>query len=175
MPSDTQLQMRRPNLHDLPPLPALPPGYALRIATSEDAVGIANVLASAFGPEWDESRVRRALLDAPDVDTTYVVTRAGEPVATAAARLLPERFPGSGYLHWVGTHADHRGKRLGAAAVIAVLHRFVPLGCRDAVLETEPFRRPAIRTYLNLGFQPEPRGPEQAEVWQKILAEVASR
>lgn len=173
MLADTQVQMRRPDLTDLPPLPALPPAHALRVALDVDAAGIAAVLASAFGEAWDVEQVRQKLLDAADVDTTYVVTAGGEPVATAAARLLPERFPGAGYLHWVGAHADHRGKRLGAAVVIAVLHRFVELGCQDAVLETEPYRLPAIRTYLDLGFQAEPRGGGQEEVWREIMAAVA--
>lgn len=166
--------MRRSVLDDLPPLPPLPPGYALRVAGPADAAGIADVLASAFGPEWTADRVREALLEAPDVERTFVVAVAGRPVATASARLLPALYPGSGYVHWVGAHAAHRGRRLGAAVTLAVLDRFRALGCRDAVLETDPPRLPAIRTYLGLGFRPEPRDARHERVWREILAGLAS-
>ena len=109
MADERQLFMRRPNLDDLPPPPPLPAGHGLRRATGGDAEALAAVLASAFGPEWTAGRVRQALLDAPDVETTFLIEVDGIPVATAAARLLPERYPGSGYLHWVGVHAAHRG------------------------------------------------------------------
>jgi mycothiol synthase len=166
-----QLLMRRPHLDDLPPV-ALPAGYELRAAGDADAGALATTLASAVGPEWTTERVRAALLDAPDVDTTLVATSGGAPVGTASARLDLERFPGSGYLHWVGVHAAHQGQRLGHALSLAVLHRFRELGCRDAVLETDPPRLPAIRTYLRLGFRPEPVVPAHEALWPAILAEI---
>lgn len=167
-----QIFMRRPNLDDLPPLPPLPAGHELRAARAADAAGLAAVLASAFGPEWTVDHVHRELLGAPDVRTTFVVTEHGIPVATASARLLPDRFPGSGYLHWVGVDAAHRGRRLGAVVTLAVLHEFRAIGCRDAVLETEPFRLPAVRIYLNLGFRPEPAASGHEAVWHEVLASL---
>lgn len=164
-----QLFMRRPALDDLAPIPALPPGYQLRVAKGADASGLAVVMASAFGPEWTVDRVRKKLLDPPDVLRTWFITHDHEPVATASVRLLPDRYPGSGYLHWVGTHQDHRERALGAIATLAVLHDFREIGCRDAVLETDPPRLPAIRTYLKLGFQPEYRAPGQEATWNGIL------
>lgn len=169
-----QLFMRRPELSSLPALWAAPEGYALRTAGPEDADGIAAVLASAFGPEWSAQRVRDALLDAPDVKATFVVVQAGRPVATASARLLPARFPGSGYLHWVGSHREHRGRRLGALVSLAALYYFREAGCRDAVLETDPPRLAAIRTYLQLGFLPEFVDPEHEALWREITAALAA-
>jgi mycothiol synthase len=164
-----QLFMRRPSLEDLAPLPVLAEHDALREARSDDAAALAGVLSSAFGQEWTVERVREALLDAPDVDTTFVVTSMARPVATASSRLDPERYPGSGYLHWVGVHASARGRQLGRAVSLAVLYRFRDLGCRDAVLETDPPRFPAIRIYLHLGFVPEPRVPAHETIWRDIL------
>ena len=175
MADERQVFMRRPTLDGLPPLPPLPPRHELRRATAHDADGLAAVLASAFGPEWTADRVREALLDAPDVETTFLIEVDGTPIATAAARLLPERYPGSGYLHWVGVHAAHRGRGLGRAVVLAVLDRFRALGCRDAVLETDPPRLPAIRVYLDLGFHPEPRAPEDDARWRGILDRLTDR
>lgn len=166
-----QLLMRRPRLDDLPPLPPLAGGDVLRVAGPNDAEALAVVLDSAFGPDapWNAAVVRRRLLDAPDVVETLLLEANGEPVATAAARLDPAGFPGSGYVHWVGVHADHRGRSLGRIVTLAVLHRFVALGCRDAVLETDPHRIPAIRTYLRLGFVPEPISPEHKAIWRSIM------
>jgi mycothiol synthase len=156
-------------------MPLLPEGYSLRAAVSEDDVGLAAVMASAFGPEWTTARVRQALLDAPDVKVTYLIAAGTTPVATASARLVPDRFPHSGYVHWVGSHLEHRGRRLGAIASIAVLQYFREVGCRDAVLETDPFRLPAIRTYLNLGFVPENVDPEHERVWREVFANLQGR
>ena len=166
--------MRRSDLDGLP-ASSLPVGHALRRAGGADADGIAGVMASAFGPEWTPERVRRSLLDAPDVETTFVIETAAGPVATASARLDPVRFPDSGYVHWVGVHADHWGRRLGAAVVLAVLDRFRELGCRDAVLETDPPRLPAIHVYLGLGFRPEPAGPAHEAMWRDIFANLRAK
>lgn len=167
-----QLFMRRSELTSLPPLWSPPEGYLLRDAVAADADGIAAVMVSAFGPDWTPDRVRAALLDAPDVKATYLVVKDGEPVATASARLVPERYPDSGYLHWVGAHEAHRGRRLGALVSLAALHYFRDAGCRDAVLETDPPRLAAIRTYLGLGFLPEMADPEHERVWREVRAQL---
>jgi mycothiol synthase len=169
MSTTRQLFMRRPDLEDLPPLPSLPAGYEIRTAGPEDAEAIAAVMASAFGPEWSAAMVREKLLDAPDVPETFVVTADGVPVATASARFAPEQYPGSGYVHWVGADVAHQGKGLGFAVTLAVLHYFREHGCRDAILETDPPRLPAIRVYLGLGFRPEVVTPEHEEIWRDIL------
>jgi mycothiol synthase len=80
-----------------------------------------------------------------------------------------DRFPGSGYVHWVGVHPDARGMRLGAAVSLRAMYRFVELGCRDAVLETDDHRIPALKTYFALGFQPENACPTHPERWKKVL------
>ena len=175
MTASRQLLMRRSTLDDLPPTPPLPPEHKLRQATADDADGLAALLTAAF-PErpWTPDRARAALLDAPDVDATYVVTYGGVPVATASARLPPDDFPGSGYVHWVGADPAHRGRGLGRAVTLATLHRFRELGCRDAVLETDPPRLPAIRLYLALGFRPEPHDPQDEARWRSVLAALGA-
>lgn len=169
-----QLFMRRPGLNDLPSIPALPSRYRLRLAHDADVVGLASIMTSAFGPEWTVDHVREKLVEPPDVVRTWLITRDDEAAATASARLLPGRYPGSGYLHWVGTHRAHRGKALGAIVTLAVLRDFHNMGCHDAVLETDPPRLPAIQTYLKLGFQPESRAAGQEAIWNGILMELAA-
>jgi mycothiol synthase len=164
--------MRRLDLKDLPDL-ILPEGYMLRRAVPDDAPRLARLLQAAF-PEmhWDEEQSRERLLEAPDVTDTLLICREDVCVASASARLLPVRFPGSGYVHWVGSDPEHRGRRLGATVTLAVLHRFVELQCESAVLETEDWRLPAIRTYLRLGFLPIRYGTDPENTWAKISANL---
>ena len=175
----TNLLMRRPDLLDLPPLPALPNGYALRETQPGDIPAVAAVLNRAFAGDtwdparsWDEARVAATLNEEQGVKQTLVIDFGGRPIATASARLQPERFRGSGYLHWVAVDPDHRGQRLGFFLSLAVLHTFVTLGCADALLETQDHRLAAIQTYLRLGFMPEYRDETHRERWDAIQARL---
>ena len=146
--------MRRPSLIDLPLPPELPPGLTLRPYRSGDDVSLARLLGRAFGDEiWTVDHVHTALIDASDVEQTYVIAKALAIIATASARLLPEKFPGSGYLHWVASDPDYRRMHLGKIVVLAVLSEFARQGHGDCVLETETFRIPAIKLYKSLGFE----------------------
>ena len=166
--------MRRPNLNNLPALPSLPAGSTLRVAGPNDAPALAALLQSAFPDEvWTLERVQSALLEAPDVAETYILTRGAELLATASARIAPE-FPRSGYLHWVAVAPEARGQRLGFDISLAALHDFAKRGCADAVLETDDHRLAAIKTYQNLGFVPEPRHDSHPERWAETLANLAA-
>jgi mycothiol synthase len=66
----------------------------------------------------------------------------------------------------------HQGQKLGYIVSLAVLNMFVERGCKDAVLETDDHRLPAIKTYRNLGFHPEHRHETHPERWARILADL---
>ena len=163
-------------LHDLENILALPDtvlDYSIRLYHAGDEIALANVLNSSFDDiDWPVEKVLSDLVNAPDVKAIYVATLKDIPVATASARYLPEQYPGSGYLHWVGADPAHRGHQLGYYMTLAVLHHFKDNGCRDSVLETDDYRLPAIKTYLKLGYQPEHRDPTHAERWAKILSQL---
>ncbi|MER3426298.1 MAG: hypothetical protein C4299_03930 [Thermoleophilia bacterium] len=171
-PRKTSLLLHRPHLHDLPAIPPLPGGYVLRSFTgADDLADLSTTLSEAFNDPWPPERVRTELTEAPDVKAVYVVAWQGKPVATASSRYLPERFPHSGYVHWVGTHPLHARKGLSAALMAQVLQDFVERGYKDAVLETEDFRLPALRLYLKTGFLPvyEVRGEDHRKRWSAIF------
>ena len=170
----TRLFMRRPWLDDLPPFPSLSEDYVLRRGVHADLPALATLLTCAFDEVWDEERVRRTLLDAPDVEATYVVARGDLLVATASARLMPEHYPGSGYLHWVGADPTHHGKGLGMLVNLRVLQHFQEAGLRDAVLETQDFRVAAVRSYLRIGFVPEYHYGDAGETlrWARLLPRI---
>ena len=164
--------MRRPHLRDAPAVPPPPPGYELRTFGGEtDLEPLAATLTAAFGEPWGVEAVRRVLTESPDVRAVYVAAHGGRPVATASSRYLPERFGGSGIVHWVGTHPEHAGRGLGLALVARVLDDFAERGYPDAVLQTDDFRLPAIRMYLKLGFTPvyEVEGEDHRARWSAVF------
>ncbi|MGN6485901.1 MAG: GNAT family N-acetyltransferase [Thermomicrobiales bacterium] len=174
----TQLLMQRPDL-DGDPLATLPAGYELRLATPDDEEALAVLLSAAFAElgEWTAATVRERLTQAADVDAVYVIAFAGTPVATASSRHDHERFPGTGYVHWVGVSPEHRGQNLGSALMDQMLVDFRARGYRDAVLETDDFRLPAIRTYLKHGYVPVPenvKGEDHRWRWSAVLPQVLS-
>jgi mycothiol synthase len=166
---DTRLFMRRPHLYELPQLPTAPPGYSMRTYEADDCRGLGEVLSRSFQELWDDERVRSTLTAAPDVVRTHVVLCEARLVATASVRILPDLYPGSGYLHYVGVDPAHTRRGLGRLVTLRVLHDFRDAGLRDAVLETEVFRLPAIRLYLQLGFVPESRDLGEQIRWSSAL------
>lgn len=170
------LLMRRPHLDDIPAARALPEGYVLRLAEPADDAPIAETLRESFAEPWDVERVRRELTRSDDVVATYVVAWDGRPIATASSRWLPERFPGTGYVHWVGTHPSHARKGLAAGLLVELLRHFHAAGRDEAVLETDDHRHPAIRSYLRLGFTPvyEVGGGDHRGRWSAIFQQLHS-
>jgi mycothiol synthase len=164
-----QLFMRLPELSDLPPAAPLQHRYTLRAAVPADHESLAELLSEAFGDTWDAARVAEEFSPGNGVEATYVVALPGGVVATAAARRLPDRYPEAGYLHYVGARFSERGRRLGELVTRRVLVHFAGSGLNQAVLETDDFRLPAVRTYLRLGFVPEPRVAGDAVRWSKVL------
>lgn len=153
----TQLFMRRPDLTGLPGSVSAPEGFGLRTANVEDdrdSTQLATVLTQAFGDLWTPSRVRSALSADEGVQATYAVTAGDDIVGTASVRVLPDSYPDTGYVHWVGVLPAQQGKRLGQLVTEQVLVHFASLRLAAAVLETDDFRIPAITTYLRLGFVP---------------------
>jgi mycothiol synthase len=170
-----QLRMYRPHLNDLHTGTPLPAGYGLRTAHGpDDEIALAGVLAASFAEEWTVDRVRQQLTAAPEVLAVYVATWGDEPVATAASRWVPHRFPETGYVHWVGTDPGHARRGLGLGLMLRVLQDFKDRGYRHAILETDDFRLPAIRTYLRCGFVPvaDVDGEDHRDRWSAIFQAI---
>jgi mycothiol synthase len=169
----SQLIMHLRTLDDLPSLPESPPGYSVRLLNPGEEDALTVILSEAF-PEvgWDLERTHRALINAPDVEAIYVATYQDAPVATASVRYLPDKFPDEGMVHWVGALSEHRGKGLGRAVVLRVLHHFREDGYTASALETDDFRLAAIKTYLGLGFKPRYTHPDHESRWQAIMKAI---
>ncbi|MET3805943.1 mycothiol synthase [Nakamurella sp. UYEF19] len=163
----TQLFMTHPG-----PLPAAAvPAPGLRPATSADASALARLLSVAFDEQWDEARVRRELLDAVDVPVTWMLPSSveGEVSATASERIMPQEYPGAGYVHYVAVSAAEQGRGLGTMITARCLAGFTDRGLTTAVLETDDFRPGAVVSYLRLGFVPTYRDEAEMLSWSALF------
>lgn len=165
-----QLLMRLPSLEGVSERgPKTSRERLVERADGEDAAAIGDLLSMAFEEPWDAERVGEELGPAQGVDASYVVRNGSKVIAVASSRRVPEIFPDMGYVHYVATDAAERGRGLGGAVTKAVLLHFASLGLSGAVLETDDFRLPAVRTYLRLGFVPEYRHETDQARWSEIL------
>ncbi|KFN11958.1 GNAT family N-acetyltransferase [Paenibacillus macerans] len=164
-----QLVMRRSDLSDLPDMAEsqLPSGFHLRSYEAGDDAAWESIIRRAFG--WERNFGREIAGHACFKPERVLFICAGAaPVATACAWHEPGWGTDSGYLHMVAVDPDYAGMGLGYAVSLAALRQMRAEGRRQAVLETDDFRLPAIVTYFKLGFQPEARDEVQRERWKKV-------
>lgn len=169
-----QLRMVRPNLKDLPKL-ELPTGYSLRTYRDGDEVHWANIISDSFGGRERTAQDTRNEITGRDVfvsDGFYFVTHHDIPVGTACAWRQSVDEAEVGYVHMVGVLSKHTGQKLGKWVSLAVLYYFRDNEFSCSMLDTDDFRLPAIKTYLNLGFVPVYVDDTQPERWEKILKKL---
>jgi GNAT superfamily N-acetyltransferase len=168
-----QLFMERPSLADLPPL-APPPGGGVRSYQAGDEAAWVAIVNDAFGfdhpAEWFWQRLGDGQFRPERV---WFATLDGQPVATAAAWLEPDRWDqATGVLHMVAALAAHRGRGLGRLACLAALHQLAAEGRARVRLRTDDHRLPAIRVYRGLGFEPFDCHESHAGRWAAIEREL---
>lgn len=169
-----QLKLRRGRLDDLPPV-QLPAGYGLRCYRDEsDGAAWEQIVAAAFERETEagefETRMKRHEAFRPE--RVLFAIHDEMPVATASAWDSPGWGEQTGQVHMVGVAPGHQGKHLGYWVSLAVLHQFHREGRRDAMLSTDDFRLPAVKTYLRLGFVPVLVHENQRQRWAKVFAAI---
>ncbi|MCC7017859.1 MAG: GNAT family N-acetyltransferase, partial [Rhodospirillales bacterium] len=138
---------------DLPaalPALSLPEGYRLRGYRPGDAPAWELIIRETFAtePRFDPM-MRRDPGFRPE--RVLFLFHGDEPAATASAYCRPQHGLGVGYLHMVGVRPRHNGKGLGYQISLACLLQMLHEGRRAALLQTDDYRIPAIKTYLKLG------------------------
>lgn len=169
-----QLRMVRPDLDNLPKL-ELPPGYGMRTYREGDEVHWANIISDSFGGKQRTAEDTRNEITGQErfvPDGFYFATHDGTPVGTACAWRQTVDETEVGYVHMVAVASAHTGHKLGKWVSLAVLIYFRDYGFRCAMLDTDDFRIPAIKTYLNLGFVPVYIEDGQPKRWQVIFEEL---
>ena len=107
-----------------------------------------------------------------DKDIHFVVNANGERVATIT---LITQSDGIGYVHMVQAMDSERGKGLGHAMANLAIAVFRERGLEEAILTTEDWRLPAIKTYLDAGFLPviyETPEHDMEKRWDEVLKQL---
>jgi mycothiol synthase len=163
----SQLLMVREQLNTLPPL-QLPKGYTARSLHPGDEEAWERIITASFGGEHHFAKAMASDDPYRPERVLFVCDINDVPVATASAWYRPQWKEDTGYLHMVGLVPEQTGKRLGRYVSLAALHQMVLEGRTRAVLHTDDFRIPAIKTYLNLGFLPEQAGEDHYDRWKAL-------
>jgi len=170
-----QLHMFRPRLDDLPPV-SLPEGCELRTFAPGDETVWERIIGISFGKNPGDIPFGKSMLESGQFqpERVFFIRHDGEDAAVAAAySRKPESMPACGYLHYVGVLPGHTGLRLGYWVSLAALHRMRGEGRERAHLQTDDFRLPAVKTYLNLGFIPVLVDENQRQRWRDVFATLS--
>ena len=167
--------MRFDRFDELPPV-ELPEGYALHTLTERGEQEWTETLNSTgeLGV-WDDARAREWLEGDHHVipESSYLVVFEGSPVATTC--LVTPRAEGAPVeVGWVSVAPDHQGMGLGYQVTLAVLLYARGMGWAAARLWTDDWRLPAIKTYLNLGFEPDMEHASHPERWRAVFEKLGN-
>ncbi|NLO81805.1 MAG: GNAT family N-acetyltransferase [Clostridiales bacterium] len=161
-----QLVMFLDSLHNLPAL-NIPEDYQLRSFCPGDEKEWENIINASFNTQSDFERDIMSKEYFKPERVKFICWR-NKPIATATAWESKDFGKETGYLHMVGILPEHSGKRLGYQVCLAALHHMALEGKSSAVLHTDDFRLPAIKTYWNLGFKPMLVHENQVRRWYEV-------
>jgi len=167
---EPQLLMKRRHLEGIGEV-SMPKTYALRTYRQGDETHWARIISGAFGTECSAAVFRREIgeQEAFRPERVFFSTYRGRPVGTATAWSNPHLGKLAGYVHMVAVVPEHTGKGLGKVLTAAVLTYFKEQGLRSAFLHTDGQRLSAIKTYLDLGFEPVVGDDEVRGRWVEVF------
>ncbi|HEU5090598.1 MAG TPA: GNAT family N-acetyltransferase, partial [Roseiflexaceae bacterium] len=109
------------------------------------------------------------------LEGAFFATRQGEPVGAVCTFFQHTTHGVAPELGWLVVAPQHRGRRLARALCLALLAYVGSAGYDYCYLKTEDFRRAAIATYLEVGFEPEILDDTQPARWALLVSEMNSR
>jgi len=167
---ERQLLMKNRDLKGVGKAP-VPRGYSLRTYWQGDETHWARIISKAFRTECSPSVFAREIAqrEAFRPERVFFLTYKGKPIGTATAWTKAELGPESGYVHMVGVVPEHTGRGLGKVLTAAVLDYFRQQGLRSAFLHTDERRLAAIKTYLELGFEPVVGDEDARRRWVEVF------
>ena len=163
--------------HGLEKLPSLqcPDGYYIRTYQKGDEAHWARIMDKAF---VDKGRT------AQDTDTNVInqpnfdpngfcfVVHKDIPIGTACGWNRSIRGKQVGYIDMLAVLPEHTGQKLGKWLTLFLLYYFRTERITSVLLDTDDFRLPAIKNYLNLGFVPTYLHENDMQRWQNIFEKL---
>ena len=171
---EDQLKMARHSLENLPTLQC-PEGYHIRTYQPGDEIYWARIMDSVF---VDKDRTAQdaftEVINQPnfDPDGFCFVIHEDIPIGTACAWKEFLRGKPIGYIDMLAVLPEHTGRKLGKWLTVFLLHYFKARCMASVMLDTDDFRLPAIKNYLNLGFVPVYAGDNHRLRWQNIFKKL---
>ena len=147
------VQMQHPLTGLIEELP-LPKGFTVRpLAGKQEVAAYVSLHRAAFESasmttEWRQRTLVTPYYQ-PELDIV-VVAPDGTLVGFCVGWLDPYR--GIGQIEPIGVHPDFQGMGLGGALLHEILRRFKAHGAKEARVETDSSRVPAIQAYASVGF-----------------------
>jgi len=171
---EDQLRMVR---HDLDKLPSLqcPDGYHIRTYQNGDAAHWARIMDRAFVDKGRTAQDTYAnVINQPnfDPDGFCFVVHKDIPIGTACGWNRDIRGKQVGYIDMLAVLPEHTGHKLGKWLTVFLLYYFRTQHATSVMLDTDDFRLPAIKNYLNLGFVPTYLRENHAQRWQNIFEKI---
>ena len=150
-----------------------PPGYTLRGYQEGDIAQWSELLLLVGFDEWWPERLRDKGITAPERrEGSRLIVYNDEQIVACTMASQHSVQPPVGALDFVSAHPAHSGKGLGYGVCAAVTEYLVGRGYERVVLHTDDWRLPAIKTYLNMGFQPQIIEPDMPERWRKVCEQL---
>ena len=171
---EDQLRMVRHDLENLPRFQC-PDGYYIRTYQEGDEVHWARIVDSAF---VDNGRIAQDayadVINQPnfDPDGFSFVVHEDLPIGTACAWKRCHRGKLIGYIDMLAVLPDHTGHKLGKWLTVFLLYYFKAQHVAYVMLDTDDFRLPAIKNYLNLGFVPTYVRENHVLRWRNIFEKL---
>ena len=171
---EDQLKMARHGLENLPTLQC-PDGYHIRTYRQGDETHWAQIMDRAF---VDQERTAQDtyvnVINQPnfDPDGFCFVIHKDVPIGTACAWKESLRGKPIGYIDMLAVLPEHTGHKLGKWLTVFLLHYFKAQCVASVMLDTDDFRLPAIKNYLNLGFVPVYAGENHLRRWRSIFEKL---
>lgn len=156
----------------------VPENYKLRNFRKGDEKVYIELMRKAGFEDWQAEHIQKILSNPLSPEGVHFITFVDKPIATASAL---DRTPEDkrniedliGELGWVACDPAHRGKKLGKVVCAAVVRLFLLHNFRSIFLLTDDWRLAAIKTYLELGFEPVRDTAEMRWRWGKVSDKLA--
>ncbi|HBL40271.1 MAG TPA: hypothetical protein DDY98_01345 [Ruminococcaceae bacterium] len=152
----------------------LPEGYSFSLY-KEESDGLAWVECCKNGLVGDDAtfeNFRDSILEHDFTDAKkdcFFLDYKGEHIGTITAVYHPDR--NCGEVHMVGMKTEHRGKGLSKYMNNIAVKRLLSDGVDYIYLTTDEWRKGAVKSYLQAGFQPVNYDEGMIPRWEAVLAE----
>ena len=147
-----------------------PNGYYMRPFQKGDELAWCECCAEVNIEEVSEEAFNKKMLEDETVNPDniyFLISPTNEIIGTVTYQYAPEED--TGLIHMVGIKKEHQGKGLALPMNLYVVQKILDDGKKIVKLNTDDWRLPAIKTYLNAGFEPVYYKPDMVERWDQIM------